>query len=411
MDISLLDQTLITQIVTCFVAGFLSALTPCVYPLIPVTIALFTSCCKETRYHQFLRSACFAFGICVVYTILGLLAANAGIFFGSYLGGSWFVAIVTLLLVTMILSTLGILHVPFFSSLQCLGNKISGQGCFGAFLLGAGSGLIAAPCVGPILATILVIAASHQNPTLGGLLLFLYSLGLSIPFLLLGTFSGLLSRIPRSGNWLHWVKFITAIGIVMTISFFHRGHLDSWLTPLSFWRLPLALGGIFAFGIIFGKIAIQLQRPFVKLFGVLLCSFVIYHLTLFTPVADTSDDGIAWHKTLKAGLEAKHSDIIFVDSFATWCGTCKELEEKTFHNAAVQNALSSFTNVKVDFSDYDSEANNLSKKYNIQGIPTMLFLNQKGEEIHGSRLLGFIGPSEFLSHLSMVEASIKSLEH
>ncbi len=410
MDITLLDQTLLVQITTCFVAGLLSALTPCVYPLIPVTISIFTSECPESRAHQFARSCCFALGICFIYTILGLLAANAGIFFGSYLGGNWFIFIVSLLLGSMVLSHLGIVHFPFFSTLQCLGNKICGEGCFGAFLLGTGSGLIAAPCVGPILATILVIAASHQNSILGGMLLFIYSLGLSIPFLLLGTFSGLLSRLPKSGYWLNWVKFITASGILLTIAYFHRSKLDHLFSEMPLYRYPLALGGIFAFGILFARIGIYRHLPFIKLFGALLCSVVIYNFTIFTLQESNHNNNLVWHSSIEDAFKNEHSDIVLVDSFATWCSTCKQLEEETFQNPQIQPLLQSLTKVKIDFSDYDSTATAFSKKFNVQGIPTIIFLDQNGSEIAGTRINGFISAAALESHLSLIATKAKELQ-
>ena len=402
MDISLLDQTLIVQIATCFAAGLLSAVTPCVYPLIPVTISIFTASCEESRAHQFGRSACFALGICIVYTLLGLLAAHAGIFFGAYLGTQWFVTGITLVLTTMLLSQLEIMRVPFFSTLQQLGSRICGQGYIGAFMLGAGSGLIAAPCVGPILATILVIAASHQNPTLGGLLLFIYAAGLSIPFLLLGTFSGLLSRLPKSGHWLHWIKFITAIGILLTISFFHRGVLDAVFTTIGLYRYPLALGGLLAFGILFGRNGINRHQPMITLAGALLSTVMLYHAFLFAPQKLSQQGGIKWQASIEAALETEHADIIFVDTYATWCATCKQLEEQTFTDASVQAALQKISSVKIDFSEHDARSSAFAKQFQIQGIPTLLFLDKTGTEIPGTRVNGFMSPSAFLSHLSLI---------
>ena len=405
MDISILDRSLLTQMVTCFCAGGLSVLTPCVYPLIPVTVSVFTGTECKTRLDQCLQSIFFALGICLTYTILGLLAANAIIFFGSFLGGTWFVTIATIILLAMVLSNLHIVEVPLFSKLQQIGHSLEGRGRWGAFLFGAGSGMIAAPCVGPILTTILTIAASHNQPIIGSMLLFLYALGLSLPFLVLGSFSSLIIKLPKSGGWMYGIKFITAVGILLTILYFHRERADTLFEPLHLYRYPLALTGIILFGILFGRLGVRIERPWIKLFGACLCAFALYHVTIFSLPVIVDGNGLRWNASLEDELSAQKNTVILVDTEATWCASCKEMEEKTLRDAAVQSTMQKFSLVKIDFSDYGEDANRFAKKYDVQGIPTMLFLRRDGTEIPGTRLTGFIGASELISHLEMIQTS------
>lgn len=403
MDLSILSENLSVQSWAAFATGVVSFLSPCVYPLVPVTISILTADCKESKCHQMLRSAAFASGIVVTYTTLGIIAAKAGIMFGGYLGSPVFIFIAATLLTALLLSTIGFYQIPFFCFLQSLGSKVKAQGTIGAFFMGLASGLLAAPCIGPVLASILMVAASHTSESKGSVLLFMYSLGLGLPFFILGTFTGALCRIPKAGLWLYWIKAIMAVGITLTIAYLLSSYINPELTKLNYLNIPLMSLLLAAFGSVLIKFGIYNYNPKLKLVGVLLVSLVAYQYLFFTPVLKSSKS-INWYSSLEDASLSKENKLIFVDTYATWCGSCKELESNTFSDSAFQQELTNWRSVQIDFSNSNQSSSKFSEQFNIQGVPTLLFLDSNGKEINGTRVIGFIGPKELASHMTMIRA-------
>ena len=200
------EQGIWAAILLAFVAGLLASLTPCVYPLIPITIGLFGASKSQTKFGGFLLSAFYVAGIAVTYTALGVTAAMAGSVFGSALQSPWVLGAVALLFIVLGLSSMGLFEFRLPGNLQTKLSQTGGAGHLGAFGMGLVAGIIAAPCVGPIVAGILVYVAQQQDPVMGGVLLFAFSIGMGQLFLLLGTFSNLVSKVPQSGGWLDAAK-------------------------------------------------------------------------------------------------------------------------------------------------------------------------------------------------------------
>ena len=195
-----------------FVAGFLSSLTPCVYPLIPITIGVFGARGARTRWEGFGLSAVYVLGIALTYSGLGVSAAWFGSVFGGAMQHPAMMWGLGALFVALGLGSLGVYQVRLPGDLQTRLSQMGGAGWLGSFLMGLVAGVIAAPCVGPIVAGILVVVAKEQSVWLGGGMLFVFALGMGVLFLALGTFSSLLDRLPRSGRWMEGVK--TMFGVV-----------------------------------------------------------------------------------------------------------------------------------------------------------------------------------------------------
>lgn len=202
------EQGLLSALLLVFLAGFLSSLTPCVYPLIPITISLFGASGAKGRMHGFSLSLVYVLGIALTYSVLGVLAA----LFGTVFGGAMQHPAVILSLVALFgvlgLSSVGLFDMRLPGDLQTKLNGVGGAGYLGAFLMGLVAGVIAAPCVGPIVAGVLLYVARQQDVVLGGGMLFVFALGLGVIFVVLGTFSSLLNKLPRAGGWMESVKVV-----------------------------------------------------------------------------------------------------------------------------------------------------------------------------------------------------------
>lgn len=205
------DRGVLSALLLVFLAGFLSSLTPCVYPLIPITISVFGASGAKSRGHGFVLSVVYVLGIALTYSLLGVMAAS----FGSVFGGAMQHPVVILGLVALFvvlgLSSAGLFDLRLPGDLQTRLSGVGGAGLLGSFLMGLVAGIIAAPCVGPIVAGVLLYVASKQDVWLGGGMLFVFALGLGVIFLVLGTFSSLIQRLPRAGGWMESVKVVFGV--------------------------------------------------------------------------------------------------------------------------------------------------------------------------------------------------------
>jgi thiol:disulfide interchange protein len=226
-----------------FVGGIATSLTPCVYPLIPVTIALFGAQGAESRTKAFLLSATYVLGIVLTYTVLGVIAAMTGSLFGAALQSPIIVGGIALLFLVLALNMMGLFEIRLPAGIQNKLSKDRQQGFVTAFVMGLIAGIIAAPCVGPILSGVLLFIAETQNALLGSALMATFATGMGLLFLVVGTFSSLINRLPASGPWMEGIKAIFAIIFVVAAFYFIAPHLpfltllqeSPWLITADWW--------------------------------------------------------------------------------------------------------------------------------------------------------------------------------
>lgn len=208
-----------------FLGGIGTSLTPCVYPLIPVTIALFGAQGAETRTRAFLLSLTYVFGIMLTYTVLGVIAAMTGSLFGAALQSPVVVGIIAAMFLLLAFGMMGLFELRLPSWLQNRLVQQRSQGFVTAFVMGLIAGIIAAPCVGPVLSGVLLFIAESQNVVLGSALMATFAAGMGMLFLVVGTFSSLINRLPTSGPWMEGVKAIFAIIFIVAAFYFIEPHV------------------------------------------------------------------------------------------------------------------------------------------------------------------------------------------
>ena len=393
------------QLLTTFFFGFLTSLTPCVYPLIPVTLAIFGAHGDISRVRAFLLSATYVGGISLTYTVLGICSAQTGVVFGSVLGNPVVIGVISTLLVLLSLFTLEVVPMIHLGhSLRTKATHIGQKGFLGAFLMGSLSGVVAAPCVGPVLAIILVVAAASKSTVWGALLLFAYSIGLGMLFLLLGTFSGLLHKLPRSGDWLYYVKFLMAAALLTVTLFIIQPFVPDWSSMLNIKERPWVLSGIAVLACIGGRIGYKHNLKTIKVSAALLLSLTIYQLVIpsSAPHLTAQDHGApsTWINNSKDALEQGRvkNKIVMLDFYADWCVACKELDALTFSNPSVVSQLKNLVTARIDYAAEEE----LAATYNVVGLPCVLFIAPDGKEIPDSRIVGFIEADRFLEHLRYI---------
>ena len=378
-----------------FVIGLALNLTPCVYPMLSVTVSLFGAQTETNPAKVFLKAVIYVLGIASMYSVLGVSAALGGGLFGSWLQSPWVLGTIALLLFAMALSSFGAyqIQMPYWLTSKLGGT--TGTGIISVYLSGLVVGVFAAPCIGPPVIALLTMVGTKGDPVFGFWAFFVLSLGLGFPYLILGTFSGLLKKIPKSGAWLVWVERI--FGVILTgaaLFYFSLAIVPKYAVYVV--PLTLFIGGIYL-GFIdnSGK-----DRPFLKRIqwgvGGLCVLLALYFGN------GLRQSGISWESYSEQKLvEAKADGMpVIMDFYADWCIPCLELERNTFTNPEVAKGAKEFLRLKVDLTHFDSpEAEALRKKYDISGVPTIVFLKSDGEESAESRIVGFVPPSEFVKKL------------
>ena len=378
------------------VIGLALNLTPCVYPMLSVTVSLFGSR-EETRVGpSFGRALVYVAGIVTMYSLLGAAAAYTGALFGSWLQNPWMLAGIGILLLALALSMFGAYELRMPAALGArLGAAHGVSGLLGLYLSGLVVGLFAAPCIGPPIVGLLAFVGAQGDPLFAMSAFSTLGLGLGLPYLVLGTFSGLLGRLPRSGVWMVWVKKVFGVIMVGAALF----YLGLAFTPgKALWAVPVTLltGGLYL-GFLDRSGAVS--RTFTRLKWSVGTAAILAGLMGF---AILNKPTITWQPYSEENLLAAQAQekLVLLDFYADWCIPCLELDHITFADERVIRATEDFVRIKVDLTRYDSpESEALRERFDVVGVPTLVFLDRNGEEIHELRIVGFIGPDPFLEYV------------
>lgn len=218
-EITIKDITLFSYLLI-FLGGVLTSLTPCLYPLIPVTIGYIGANSAGTKARAFIISFFYVLGIASVYSFLGAVAALGGKVFGEISASPWTYLVVGNIFLLLGLSMMDLFTFPLPGFLRSSGHTSTKKGILGAFVVGISAGFVIGPCTAPILGAVLTYVGSRQNILLGVSLLFTYAFGMGLLLLLVGTFTGLAASLPKSGRWLSIIKKIFGLILIACAEYF-----------------------------------------------------------------------------------------------------------------------------------------------------------------------------------------------
>ncbi|MCH1926089.1 protein-disulfide reductase DsbD [Shewanella sp. C32] len=409
------DSWLLT-LLSFFVLGIGLALTPCVFPMYPILSGIIVGQGgKVSTARAFTLSMTYVQGMAITYSVLGLIVATAGMKYQAALQSPPVLIAIAILFVLLSLSMFGMYELQLPSrwqeKLTGLSNKQQGGKLGGVFVMGVLSGLVASPCTTAPLSAVLVYVAQSGDLLQGFVTLYVLSMGMGLPLLLIGTSGGKL--LPRAGAWMNIIKHIFGFLLIM-VAIIMLGRIwpglvsdllwSLWaicfvgyllhqnkLTPVS-WKhtsrevvLLLALLGSFSYGLqaVMGYLGYSVSNH-----------------------AATSEQhgGFNTIKTLpefQAALAQAKAEgkPVMLDLYADWCVACKEFANITFKDAAVASRMSNLVLLKADVTAMDDEDQALLDAYNVLGLPTLLFVDADGELRDDLRVTGFMGPTEFANHL------------
>ena len=405
----LANQGLVITLASIFLGGLLLNLTPCVYPIIPITIGFFVNQSASAEgaprlRRTFLMASMYVLGLALTYSVLGVIASMSGGLFGAALQSPIVLIVLAGVMVALALSMFGVYEFKMPDALNrfATSSTQSTSGSLGALLMGLTMGIVAAPCIGPFVLALLVFVGEKGDPMFGFLLFFVLALGLGLPYLVLGTFSGAIKALPRSGMWMVTVRKV--FGLVLI------GMAIYFLSPLLGGSSKYILTAFFALSALYlifyesGRAKPAQFAWVLRGLGVLAAGLAIWWI-MPKPVGAE----IQWQPYSEQALaEARTSGKgVIIDAYADWCIPCKELDADTFTDPDVAKDAERFVTLKLDLTSPadGSEAARAANRFRILGVPTIIFLSPAGEEASDLRLEGFEAPSGFIARMKKIEST------
>lgn len=417
-------------IVGFFGFGVLLALTPCVLPMIPILSGIIVGDKKvhhhaTSRLHAFNLSLAYTLGMSLSYTLAGIAAGLSGQLLSNALQSPWMLGITSMIFVFLAFSMFGFYELRLPSAIENrmvnIANGIKGGQFLGVFSMGALSALIVSPCVAAPLAGALIYIGQTHDVVLGGVALFSLSIGMSIPLLLIGASAG--HVLPKAGPWMTAMRdFFGFVMLGLAI------YLISPVTPSSLqmllWAALLIIPAIYLRAIdSLPTNASPLQRLF-KGVGIILLALGITMIIgaasgaksplnplsgIVSKQPSTSNSGLSFKRIhsiaeLEASIQNAKGKTVMLDFYADWCVACKELEQFTFSDTGIKNALKDTILLQADVTNNTPEDIALLNRFKLFGPPGMVFFNQTGQEISSLKVVGYQPPEEFIKTLQKLNS-------
>ena len=411
---SLKNGNLLLVLATFFGFGLLLSLTPCVFPMIPILSSIIVGASKSevmSAKKGFFLSFIYVLSMSVAYTIAGIVAGIFGANLQVALQNPYVLVVFALIFVALAFSMFGYFEIKLPQSIQTKLNKTTDgkekQGIIGVAIMGFLSALIVGPCVAPPLAGALVYIGQTGDAVLGGMALFVMSLGMGVPLLLIGLGAG--RFMPKPGGWMENITKIFGI-IMLGVAIW---LLDRVLSPsiiMSLWALLFLATAIYLKTQ--SNMFAELASSILFILGVVLLVGLISGSTnplkplekLTGSANIIKEDKLIFHKIKNISeleLAIKNSNKpVMLDFWASWCVSCKELEKITFKDEEVMKKLQNFTLLTADVTLNNDEDKALQKMFGVVGPPALIFWDKDKKEVNSSKIVGYKNPKEFLEILN-----------
>lgn len=373
------------RIVAAILLGLLMSLTPCIYPMIPITMGTLQATSSRSLWKNFLLASAYTLGIATTFALMGLLAALGGATFGAIMSNPLFVLFIVTFLAYLAGSMFGFyeMYIPRF--LQPSSTTTRGGSLMSAFILGALSGTFASPCLSPGLVLLLSIVATMGNSLAGFILLFAFGFGLSIPLLLIGTFSSSLTLLPRAGMWMIEVKKIFGVMLMGMCLYYLQALLMPYVILICAAFLLFAVGSWYIYAT--KKADHTAGRRYQIVVGTLFIIagwYTAYEaFKTWSGLSAIESHQSIWlfdYATARQQAIAEQKNML-LDFGTRVCSLCLAIDKKVFTNPEVFEALTRVVTVKVDCSDRGTASTELACKFHVHGYPTILLIDPCNETV------------------------------
>ena len=405
------NSNLLIVLATFFGFGLLLSFTPCVFPMIPILSSIIVKASQNEKMSAgrgFFMSLVYVLAMSLAYTMAGIIAGVFGANLQAALQNPYVLVAFAIVFIALAFSMFGYFEIRLPAGLQSKINKTTDgkekQGIMGIAIMGFLSALIVGPCVAPPLAGALVYIGQTGDALLGGMALFVMSLGMGIPLLLIGAGAG--KFMPKPGGWMEGVTKIFGI-IMLGVAIWLLDRVLNATLTMVLWAVLFIGAGIYLK--IYENIIAKIVTNIISILGVVLLIGAITGATnplnpleKFTSGKGTLsvENNLAFIKVKNiAELEeqiAKSSKPVMLDFWASWCVSCKELDEITFKDEQVISKLQQFTLLKVDVTANSDDDKAIQKKFGIVGPPALIFWDEDKQEVKSAKIVGYKNPKEFL---------------
>jgi len=420
------DDSVLKNILIFFGFGLLLALTPCVFPMIPILSGIIIGQGSSiTTLRSFYMSLTYVFAMASTYAVLGVIAGSFELNLQAASQNIWVITAFSAVFVFLAFSMFGFyeLQLPgsWHSKHSDASEKLGGT-LQGVAVMGVLSAIIVGPCIAPPLAGALLYISQTSDAVLGGMVLFAMGLGMGVPLLVIGTSEGKL--LPKTGVWMESIKHIFGVLMLAVAVWFMERVLPGPLT-LALWALLFIVTAIYMGALDRSDRQSQWQRLWRGLGLAMLAYGLILMVgaasggsNMFKPLegllnrdqaSDVRSNTLSF-QTIKGvdGLQSvldqavSEDKFVMLDFYADWCITCKEMEHEAFSDSRVHQLLSKVILLQADVTKNDQLDKALLKKFNLYGPPAILFFNKEGNEEKSHRLVGFMKTEDFLKHVNGV---------
>lgn len=417
------DKSLLINILTFFGFGFLLALTPCVFPMIPILSGIIVGEGERiTRLRAILLSISYVLAMALTYAVLGVIAGLFNINLQAASQNIWVISLFSAIFVALALSMFGFYELQLPSSWQ---SKLTNaqtreRGTLkGAAFMGALSAIIVGPCVAPPLAGALLYISQTGNAVLGGLALFAMGLGFGVPLLVVGATSGEL--LPRAGAWMESIKRVFGV-IMLGVAIWFLERVLPQPVILILWAALFISSAVFMGALDRIESTTTNWQKLCKGLGLVVLVYGVVLIiaaakgngTVLKPFTSSSFSGsVTRHEQLPFSYIANLDELtqrldqarqenknVMLDFYADWCVVCKEMEAYTFTDPTVRQSLSQLVLLKADVTRNNQSDKALLKHFDLFGPPAILFFNTDAVEVKSHRLVGFIEADDFVTHIS-----------
>ena len=427
---SLLSSSPVMALPLVFAGGVLTSLTPCIYPMIPITASLIggqtamvgagvgvgkDEGAPRGRAHPVALTLSYVLGLALVYATLGLVAGLTGTLFGAISTNPWLYFVMANLLVLFALAMLDVVPVRLPQGVaRRAATAGSGGRIAGTFVMGAASGLVAAPCSAPVMAAVLTWVALTKSAVLGFVYLFVFSLGMSTLLVAVGLSAGAVTRLPRAGAWMEAVKFFFGVLMLGLALWIVVPVVPGWV-PMAGWAaLGLGYGAYLIWYKQWGRVSKFIGVAFallglVQLVGVLTGGrdpiAPLAHLGRANVMSKAEFTRVKSVADLDAAIARANGKTVMLDFYADWCVSCKEMEKLTFSDPRIKSTFADMVLLQADVTANDEDDKAMLRRFKLFGPPGIIFFDKQGREVQGRRVIGYQDADKFLRSLNLASTS------
>jgi len=393
-----IERGFLYSIVAFFIFGLALNLTPCVYPVIPLTVGYFGTRDSKKKVETLFLALYYVLGIALVFSALGLLSGLAGQQWGFLFQNPWFVIGISIVILAMAASMFGAFEITVPSFIMTRAGKAR-HGAMGSLVMGLTAGIVIAPCAAGIVIGLVGLIAKLGLVVKGTLLFFAMGMGLGLPYLFLALFSGMITRLPKAGMWMIWIRKFFGILLVGVALYFLIPQAKQIQDQTGFYLGVLAIFG----GLLLGFLDQDpgYTKAFKILRSVIGIIIVVLGIGMVNGALHSHEERVDWityEEGILTDLREKNTPLL-LDFYADWCSACKELDARTFSDEDVADLAKKFAMVRVDCTAPSPPLRKVMKEFNVSGLPTVVFVSTGGKELRDLRVTGFVEPDDMESRM------------